>query len=91
MDAVLEDIALALDAKAEVARIYGEEDRVDAAVMVRRNMSHSPDSPFGCTVSWGPVLPGIADGRLHICNRDSNHQGDHVCKCLDRLPPHAVG
>ena len=44
---------------------------------------HRPDSPFGCTATWGPALPpGLPDGGLHICNsEDMSHRGEHTCKC----------
>jgi hypothetical protein len=51
---------------------------------------HAPDSPFGCPVDWGERLGGshwAAQHRIHICNLDSHHGGDHACKCGETAKP----
>jgi hypothetical protein len=52
-------------------------------------MSHSPDHPFGCPVTWGPVeaLGGLLppDMKLHICNEQGEDNHLHECKCGERL------
>lgn len=46
-------------------------------------MTHSPDTPFGCSVTWGEPIPnGVGpDGRIHICTGPELHFGAHVCSC----------
>jgi hypothetical protein len=41
-------------------------------------MIHQPDTPFGCTVCWGPTE---WYGPMHVCNADPAHAGSHLCKC----------
>jgi hypothetical protein len=43
-------------------------------------MTHQPDSPFGCTVMWGPPIYH-RDMPTHVCNLPSGHHDGHTCKC----------
>lgn len=45
---------------------------------------HQPHHPFGCTVEWGAELGYLSifpDSRTHICDRETEHNGRHRCRC----------
>lgn len=47
--------------------------------------SCTPDHPFGCPVSWGRQLfSNFSEARVHVCNLDEHHDGDHECHCGER-------
>lgn len=55
---------------------------VDGSTDTPSAVDHRPDHPFGCAVSWGPVVGGILpDAKQHVCNRQYHKKGRHVCKC----------
>jgi len=47
----------------------------------------SPDSPFGCVVSWRDFP---AQRWPHVCNLGSPHTGGHRCHCGAISEPHQV-
>lgn len=50
--------------------------------MAATRVTHQPNLPFGCGVSWGDKLfSNHEEARVHVCDRPNDTHSTHRCKC----------